>query len=79
MSFRSTENLLYNLDNLHKKDLNMADATEYCLSQGQHLTSVGSEKENDDIKSEADRCNPVWRRTAGIGWIWEVFKNISLS
>ena len=54
---------------LHKAGLNQ----EYCVSQGGHLASVGSEREFEQMKKVAGDYN-VWlggKRTAeGESWQW---------
>ena len=60
---------LENMFQLHKERLNNSAAEDYCVGQGGHLASVGSEREEEQIIKVADGNN-VWlggrRSTRGL-------------
>ena len=59
---------------LYKDCLDMSGAEQFCVNQGGHLASVGSQWENDEVVKVAGRGNYVWlggRRRAGADrWEW---------
>ena len=71
-SFSTAENRPY-LYKLYEETEPMSAAEEFCTDQGETMTSIVSQKENDDIESEADGYT-VWlngrRKPMGEGWQW---------
>ena len=53
--------------------LNVSAAEQFCINQGGHLASVGSQEEQEDLIKVANK-RPVWlggrRRADGAGWEW---------
>ena len=51
----------------------MSAAEQVCVNQGDHLASVGSQWENEELRKVADG-NHVWlggrRKAGGDGWEW---------
>ena len=58
---------------LYKEKLNASAAEEFCVNQGGHLASVGSEEDQKELDKVAGR-KPVWlggrRKEGGDEWEW---------
>ena len=58
---------------IYKEKLNASAAEKFCVNQGGHLASVGSQKEQDEIEKVAGD-EDVWlggrRKERGEGWEW---------
>ena len=58
----------------YQKNFNMSAAEDYCVSNGGHLASIGSQEENVDLLKAANGSFSIWlggRRTTGKkGWEW---------
>ena len=58
----------------YQKKFNMSAAEDYCVSNGGHLASIGSQEENVDLLKAANGSFSIWlggRRTTGKnGWEW---------
>ena len=64
---------LKNTKLLHKEKLTASAAEEFCVNQGGHLASVGSQEEENKLESFVG-WNYVWlggrRKEGGEGWEW---------